>query len=254
MSAHGGGGERWLVSYADFITVLLALFIVLFSMGSVDIQKYRALAESLKAAIGVGGGASSIVSPGIDKSGGLSNTAENALPAPIQVPGIPMQSITSNEVANQLSDMLSQTNLGNAISVQNNIEGVFIALSEQITFEQGTSNLTPQAYTILDKIITLIQPMDNQIRVVGHTDNTPTKDEKYNNNWELSLGRALAVIDYMQTKGISGFRLIASGRGQYEPLFPNDTPQRRALNSRVEITIIYKVEQNVINPVPGVNP
>ncbi len=254
MSAHGGGTERWLVSYADFITVLMALFIVLFSMGNVDIQKYKALAESLRASLGMGGGPVSVINPGIDKAGGLSPRSENAVPAPIQIPGIPMRPLTSDEVATQLYDLLNQANLDGSISVQNNIEGVLISLSEQITFQPGTANFTPRATAALDRIIAFVAPMENQIKVVGHTDNTPPADERFKNNWELSLGRALAVIEYMQSKGIPGYRLIAAGRGQYEPLFPNDTPQRRALNSRVEIIIIYKVDQNVINPIPTITP
>jgi chemotaxis protein MotB len=165
-----------------------------------------------------------------------------------------MRPLTSDEVATQLYDLLNQANLDGSISVQNNIEGVLISLSEQITFQPGTANFTPRATAALDRIIAFVAPMENQIKVVGHTDNTPPADERFKNNWELSLGRALAVIEYMQSKGIPGYRLIAAGRGQYEPLFPNDTPQRRALNSRVEIIIIYKVDQNVINPIPTITP
>jgi len=235
-----------LVSYADFITVLMALFIVMFAMGTVDIQKYKALAESLKAALGGGGGPASVISPGIDKTGGMSPADKSSMPAPITIPGLPSKPVTAGDVAVQLSDMLASTDLGSAVSVQNNIEGVFISLSEQITFEPGTANLSPTALPVLDKIINLVKPMDNQIRIVGHTDNSAPADESYADNWELSLGRAMAVVNYMQKAGIPGYRLIASGRGQYEPLFPNDTASHRALNSRVEINLIFKVESDVL--------
>ena len=247
MAGHGAGSERWLVSYSDFITVLMALFIILFAMGNIDIQKYKALAESLKAALGGGGGPVTVVNPGITSQGGLSPAAENSVPSPITIPGIPSRSLTGEDVAIQLSTALSKVNLGDAISVQNNIEGTFLSLSEQIKFEPGTATLTPGANRTLDRMVPLIKPMTNQIRIVGHTDNSAPTDGRFQNNWELSMGRALAVVDHLQKAGIPGHRLIASGHGQYEPLFPNDTPQHRTMNSRVEIMIIYKVEEDVLN-------
>lgn len=225
----------------------MALFIILFAMGNIDIQKYKALAESLKAALGGGGGPVTVVNPGITSQGGLSPSDESSVPSPITIPGIPLRSLTSEDVAVQLSSTLRGVDLGEAISVQNNIEGTFLALSEMVTFEPGTANLTPTAAKALDTVIPLIKSLPNQVRIVGHTDNNPPADERFNNNWELSMGRALTVIEYMQKAGIPGHRLIASGRGQYEPLFPNDTPQHRAMNSRVEIMLVYKVEQDVLN-------
>lgn len=247
MSGHGGGSERWLVSYSDFITVLMALFIILFAMGNIDIQKYKALAESLKAALGGGGGPVTVVNPGITSEGGLSPGSENSVPSPITIPGIPSRPLTAEDVAVQLSTTLTGANLGSAVSVQNNIEGTFLALSEEVTFEPGTATLTATGTRALNRIIPIIKPMNNQIRVVGHSDNAAPTDERYRDSWALSMGRALAVVEYMQKAGIPGYRLIASGRGQYEPLFPNDTPQHRSMNSRVEIIIVYKVEQDVLN-------
>jgi chemotaxis protein MotB len=246
MSAHGGGSERWLVSYADFITVLLALFIVLFSMGNIDVAKYKALAESLKAALGSGGGPVSIVNPGIDKSGGLSPSNKDSLPAPISIPGLPLRTLTSADVSTQLSDQMQRSNLSGAISIQNNIEGAILDLSEQVTFEIGTAILTPGAYAALDRVVPMLKTMENNIRVIGFTDDSPPADPLYKDNWQLSLGRAMAVIDYLQKKGIPGHRLIPTGRGQYEPLFPNDTAQHKALNSRVEIMVIYEAENDVL--------
>ncbi len=255
MSSHGGGSERWLVSYSDFITVLMALFLIMFAMSNVDIQKYKALAESLKAALGGEGGPVNVVSPGIDSGGGLSPSSENSLPAPISIPGIPVKSMTTNDVAMQLSDMVSDSkDLSGAISVQNNIEGAFISLSEKITFKEGTATLNPQAYPVLDKIIALTKPMDNQIKIVGHTDDNPPADAQYKDSWALSMGRAIAVLEYMQQKGIPGYRLIASARGKYEPLFPNDTPQHKILNNRVEIVIIYKIENDMLKLNEGLTP
>ena len=244
MSAHGGGKDRWLISYADFITLLMVLFIILYSMGQVDIEKYKQLAESLRVAFGGGGGAERVIEPGINQAGGMN---EQGAPAPIVIPGIPTRPLTSSDVAAELTDLMVGSNLGGAVSVQNNIEGVFISLSEQLIFEPGTTNLQPQAFPVLDNIIKIIGPLDNEIKVVGHTDNIPPADPSYRSNWELSMARALTVVEYMQAIGIQGYRLNASGRGEYQPLFPNDTPEHRALNNRVEILVIYKVDNDIFN-------
>src|SRR5512134_2502757 len=110
--------ERWLVSYADFITLLMVLFVVLYSMGQVDIERYKQLASSLRAAFS--GGPTQIVDPGINQAGADKDKAA----APIVIPGIPQVSVNAAEVAGELTDLLSASGLGGAVSVQNNIEGV----------------------------------------------------------------------------------------------------------------------------------
>jgi chemotaxis protein MotB len=257
MSGHGGGGsERWLVSYADFITLLMVLFVILYSMGQTDVQRYKQLAQSLRAAFS--GGPVRIVDPGIDQAGG---SKEDKAAAPIVIPGIPQVPVNSVEVAGQLTDMLMAANLGGAVSVQNNIEGVLISLSEKLVFKTGTAELQEDAYPVLDTIVKMIMPLDNDIRITGYTDNTPPTDPRYPTNWELSLARAMMIADFFQKEGISPERLTVAGRGEYNPVFENDTPEHRALNSRAEIVVVYSVASDVINTnvnpsneIPGVQP
>jgi chemotaxis protein MotB len=242
MSAHGGGSERWLVSYADFITLLMVLFVVLYSMGQVDIERYKQLASSLRAAFS--GGPTRIVDPGIDQTGGAK---EDTTAAPIVIPGIPQVPVDSVEVAGQLTDLLAAANLGGSVSVQNNIEGVLISLSEKLVFEPGTAVLQSDAYEVLDTIAKMILPLENEIRIIGHTDDTLPTDPAFQNNWELSLARAMIISDYFEVHGVNPQRLMVSGRGQYKPVFPNDTAEHRALNSRAEIIVVYSVTSDVIN-------
>lgn len=246
--AHGGGGEggenseRWLVSYSDFITLLMVLFVVLYSMGQVDVEKYKRLAESMRSVFSLGSPLK-VVDAQINVSGGA---LEDGQAKPIVVPGIPQGPPQSEEVAGQLTQMLAGSNLGSEVSVQTNIEGVLISLSEKLVFTPGTVDLKPEAYPVLDTIIKMIAPIDNVIRLVGHTDDTPPTDTRYRNNWELSCARALLVADYLIDAGISPERVAISGRGEYQPIFPNDTLEHRALNGRVDIIIVYKVESNMI--------
>lgn len=242
MSAHGGGGDRWLVSYADFITLLMVLFVVLYSMGQTDIKKYKRLADSFKSAFS--GSPARVVDPQIDSTSG---TDANAAPAPIMVEGLPMTSSTGVEVASDLSNMLEQAGLDSDVSIQNSVEGVLISLSEKLLFNRGTADLIPEAYPILDKIVEMLKPIPNDVRIVGHTDDSPPTDPRFANNWDLSYGRAMVIVNYFEQKGISSTRLIPSGRGSYQPVFPNDTPQHRALNSRADIVVVYYDEVDVIN-------
>jgi len=243
--------ERWLVSYADFITLLMVLFVILYSMGQTDIEKYRRLADSMRSAFTVGGPAQ-VIDSQINQAGGES---EDGTSKPIVIPGIPEGPTQSEEVAGQLTSMLSSQNLGSAVSVQTNIEGVLISLSERLVFKDGQSDLPAEAYPVLDTIAGMLRPINNKIRLVGHTSNVPSSSPAYPTNWELSLARAMSVARYMINAGISPDRFIVSGQGEYAPLFPNDTPQHQELNARVELMIVYPVQSNIINSVsPSVAP
>jgi len=235
--------ERWLVSYADFITLLMVLFVVLYSMSQVNVEKYKILASSMRTAFTLGG-ASQVVDSQIDQSGG---TMEDGTSKPIVVPGIPEGPTQSEEVAGQLTAMLSSQNLGNQVSVQTNIEGVMISLSEKLIFQEGQIDLPAEALPVLDTIAAMLLPIDNKIKLVGHTNNTPSANPNYPTNWELSLARAMTVAKYLINSGVPPERLIISGQGEYAPVFPNDTEQHKQLNARVEIVIIYKVDSTIID-------
>jgi chemotaxis protein MotB len=240
---HEGHDERWLVSYADFITLLMVLFVILYSMSKVDVEKYKLLADSMRSAFSTGG-AAQVVDGQINQAGGLS---EDGTSKPIIVPGIPEGPSQSEEVAGQLTSMLSSQNLGNQVSVQTNIEGVLISLSEHLVFREGDATIPDEAKPVLDTIVEMLLPIGNKIRLVGHTDDTPSANPQYPTNWELSLARASAVAKYLMDAGIAPDRFIISGRGEYAPIFPNDTPEHRGLNSRVELIIIYQIESKVID-------
>ncbi len=237
-----GHDERWLVSYADFIPLLMVLFVILYSMGQIDVEKYRQLADSLRSAFTLGG-ATQVVDSQINQSGG---SQEDGAPKPIVIPGIPEGPTESEEVAGQLTSMLAGSQFGSQVSVQTNIEGVLISLSERLIFPQGQTDLPPEALPVLDTIANMLRPIENQVRLVGHTNNLPSANPLYPSNWELSLARATSVARYLMNAGIAPERFIISGQGEYAPVFPNDTPQHQALNARVEIIIIYHLQNNVI--------
>ncbi|MDR3578301.1 MAG: flagellar motor protein MotB [Anaerolineaceae bacterium] len=242
-----GGGERWLVSYSDFITLLMVLFVVLYSMGQVDVQKYKELAQSMRTAFSLGSAAKVVDTQINQNSGALQSGQSN----PIVIPGIPQSPPKSQEVASQLTQMLSSKGLGQEVSVQTSIDGVLISLSEKLVFATGTTNLTPDALPVLKTISDMIGTMTNNIRLVGHTDNSQPTDPKYANNWDLSFGRAMVVANDLIQNGIKPDRLLVAGQGSYDPIFPNDTPEHKQLNGRVDIIIIYSVDNNAVSNGPN---
>ena len=244
-----GHDERWLVSYADFITLLMVLFVILYSMGQVNVEKYRRLADSMRVAFTVGGPAQ-VVDSQINQANGKS---EDGTSKPIVIPGIPEGPTQSEEVAGNLTSMLASQNLGSQVSVQTNIDGVLISLSEKLTFSESQSDLSPDASQVLDAIADMLRPIENKIKLVGHTNSNPSNNPLYRTNWELSLARAMSVANYLIAAGISPDRIIVCGQGEYAPVFTNDTDEHRALNARVEIIIVYKVDADIINQ-PAIAP
>lgn len=242
MSHGGGGSERWLVSYADFITVMFALFVVLYAMGQTDMKKYKELAESLRQAFS--GGPAHIVDPGINMDG--AGTGDSS-PRPITFEDMGSQTTDSMDVASRMSTVLNAYNMEGDVSVQNNIEGMLISLSEQLLFYPGTSDLKESAYPVLDSLAEMLMSMENDVRVEGHTDDTPPQNPAYASNWELSVARAVKVVNYLIDAGIAPERMTASGKGEYSPVFPNDSPEHRAYNSRADIIIIYPIESEIMN-------
>jgi chemotaxis protein MotB len=236
-----GGGERWLVSYADFITLLMVLFVVLYSMGQTDVNRYKALAEGLRQAFG---GATQLVDPGINVTGAGTGSSD---PNPVSVAGFPQRPSDTIDVASHLTDLLNQAGLSNGISVQNNIEGLMLSLSEELLFTPGGADLIPGAYPVLDKIAAMLANIDNEVRVTAYTDNTPPTDPRYPTNWELTSARASAIVRYLVAHGIAANRLSAVGRGDTNPLFPNDTPQHRAFNRRAEVAVVYTIDQQTFS-------
>jgi len=131
---------------------------------------------------------------------------------------------------------------GKKLNVVSNEIGIAIIVEADLMFDEGSSGILPDSSTTLDKVAKILSEMDNNIRIEGHTDDKPLKQSNalYNNNWELSSARATKVVQYLIDKGINPSRLSAVSYGSTKPRVPNNTPEDRALNRRVEITIVDK--------------
>ena len=246
-SGHEGGhenAERWLLTYADLITLLMVFFVVLYSMSSADATKFQKISAALQQAFN------------IDVLQGATNTAlldGAAQPAP------PVDDlINNNDVpeVNRLKSGIDAALQGQAqapdVSVGTDKEGVVVRLSGSYLFDSGRAELKPNSLAVLDAIAAELKLQPNMIRVDGHTDSTPIDSPRYPTNWELSTARALAVTRYFaETDGIRATRLMAAGFGEFRPLVPNDTREHRAMNRRVEIHLLSTVEPDAPAVVPS---
>lgn len=231
----GASSERWLLTYADMITLLMVFFIVLFSMAKLDLVKYEQLAHSLNRAFG---GSDTIIVP-ISGSEGEAFDPENSRPVMIDMPTV---SYDTTDVSSELGDAISRAGIAGQVSVRTNIEGVIISLSEALVFPPGSAELQPEGKAALDDIALVLHSMPNPVRVEGHTDDRPTNNPDYPTNWELSTARAVSIVRYLVGKGISPARLSAAGMASYQPIASNDAPETRALNRRANLVIIYPLD------------
>jgi len=223
-----GGMMRWLLTYADMLTLLFALFVILFSMAQVDQEKLRAMAMALGNAFGVKGQTSVLAA------------AATTDTKPVIMQESQVQLTTIRE---KVQKWMLQQKLEREIKVRFNERGLVISLmTDKILFESGSSILLPRTQRVLSDIAEILKEVTNPVVVEGHTDDTPITNpsvkRKYNDNWDLSTSRAVNVLKYMIRKGISPDRLSAAGYGAFKPLVPNIDDITRAKNRRIDIVVL----------------
>lgn len=234
--------ERWLVSYADFITLLFAFFVVMYSISSVNVGKYRTVSESIKAAL------NPIVSPPSSPSAFNLNAHKPALTAP-NTPG-------SREVAmRRLRNLVQVINGSPQMSLVRIVEKVngdiVITIPDQVLFNSGEAAVRPEALRFLEGLGAAILELDRHTRVEGHTDNVPIRTAQFPSNWELSAARAVMVVRVLsELYGVPADHLAAVGHADTRPVTANLDAKQRAKNRRVEVIIL---EQAPVAPVlqPG---
>ncbi|NHC39649.1 OmpA family protein [Bacillus sp. MM2020_1] len=233
--------ESWLIPYADILTLLLALFIVLFASSTVDKAKYETIMESFKSELtgtkieSTNKGLS--VNPSkkkTDEQTPKEQLAQQAAPAPSK------EEIELNELMKQLSKYISENNLKAVITLQDTKRGVEISLKDVVLFDPGKANLKSSSFKTLNVLVGLTKTVNNPISIEGHTDNVPIKNAAYASNWELSSARAVSVLHYFESKKVAKSRLQFVGYGEYQPIYPNDTKVHKQANRRVNIVILRK--------------
>lgn len=244
--------DRWLVSYADYMTLMFALFVVLYAMATVKEEQYSALANSL----------TSLFDKPSASGTGVPGQSVLTIPAPqseFEQQGTSLEQAKGPELvadAQQLSD-ISQQKLGSPLQsveqqltqalanllqqgvakLQQDENWLTIELSSGLLFASGSATATPSARILLAEITRVLAPISNFVRVRGYTDNQPINNELFASNWELSVSRATSVLRLLEQLNIAPQRMAIEGYGQYYPFAANETTQGRAENRKVVIAI-----------------
>lgn len=231
--------ERWLVSYADFITLLFAFFVVMYAISSVNEGKYRVLSDSLNSAFrDVPGDA-----PGAMAAPVRTTQITTPIPMPIAKPSGANEAARArkrekiSKMATQLRAALGGLEKGGQIRVTEGSFGIAVDINASLLFASGDARLDPVATHTLENIGAVLAQSDLPLIVEGHTDNTPINTAQFPSNWELSGMRAASVVRVFIDNGVAPARMSAVGYAEQRPLADNATPEGRQRNRRVAIMI-----------------
>lgn len=231
-AAESDGSERWLITFADLVTLLFALFIVLFASAEPSGEKFARTAASLRNAFdsnifgsGSGGGESSI----FDESGrtivpdfGDSKTQDVQL------------------LSDELTEAALELGVFNQVQVSVSDDGIVISLADNLLFSPAEATISEDALPILERISALLARGDNEVRIEGHTDNIPVNSGDFSSNWELSTARATAVLRHLVGEGgVDPTRIHAAGFAEFQPIADNGTADGRSQNRRADVVILY---------------
>ena len=218
--------EAWLLPYSDMLTLLLALFIVMFAMGQTDAGKFKQMSQQFNI-IFAGG------------SGVMQQDGNSVIPMEVSPGQAEYDKMT--EVKKMLEEEITKEGYSDKVKVELNSEGLEISIQDAVLFNTAEAEVKNNLSPLLVQISNLLQGLDNQVKVVGHTDNVPIKNDKFRSNWELSSMRAINVMNFIVSSGkISPDKVSIQAYGEYMPKFENTTEAGRAKNRRVEIIVVRK--------------
>ena len=222
--------ERWLLTYADLITLLLAFFVVMYSISRVDSKKYEAVTEALQNILR-GKGPMTLAGDQANLDPDSSKVWRDAGDLEI------LQGL--------IRAKLDQLGLSSKISTNIDQRGLVIRVSESAFFDLGSADLRPEAFAVLDLISEFLISIPNHVRIEGYTDNLPISNTRFPSNWELSVTRATVCVRYLiERHDFPPDRISALGYGQYRPIAANESSEGRKKNRRVDIVVLNVEEKN----------
>jgi chemotaxis protein MotB len=220
--------ERWLVSYADFITLLFAFFTTMYAISTVDAKKLNSMAASVQVAFEPNTAAGTTVPPRVE-------------PVAVGVPKVsgPSDQLGLVDLETRLTARLAKATSENRVEIENDHRGLVVSIRESGSFAPGSTDLSGPAQALLNDLGAALVEVGNKVLIEGHTDDVPIRTARFASNWELSTARATAVIAYLLDHfAIRPERLSAAGYAEYHPRVPNGSAENRARNRRVDIVIL----------------
>ncbi len=240
--------ERWLVSYADFITLLFAFFVVMYSISSVNEGKYKVLSKALGTVFGVEQPrretADSVVDTVLAQPVAADATRERMRREALRAL---QKAVSQQRVYDELAISLQEWTDRGLVDIRMNGDRIEVDMKARLLFSSGDARLSADAMNALRQVARSLVSIPNPIQVEGHTDNVPIANALYRSNWELSAARAASVVQFLQGQGVDPRRLAAVGRGEHHPIAANDDEAGRARNRRVTLLILGQ-DQELFDP------
>ena len=247
-------GEAWLLPYSDLMTLLLAVFIVLFAVSKVDQEKAHQISGEFTETMMTEGYATAVAAAAADK-----RAQEEGAPD-----GASINIDTTSELEEflgqyelkklenlkaELDSKLQSEGVSDSVSSSIDMRGLVIRLNNAIFFDSGSADIKSEHEDSLIEVANMINSLDNYIRIEGHTDNIPINSDVYPSNWELSTARASSVVKLFTNKGnFSPNKLVAVGYGEFKPVEDNSTTDGRAKNRRIDIIVLSEKYNNLEEP------
>lgn len=235
--------ERWLISYADFITLLFAFFVVMYSVSSVNEGKYKVLSETLTGVFNAPQRTVNPIEVGELPSASGTGQGDGVIPLPVieahRSPESAQQArsdalrVMADQLALEFEEFIEQ----GVVTLETSDEWIELSLRNSLLFGSGDAEPHFDAFTVLETIARVLENGDNAVRVEGFTDNRPIRTAAFPSNWELSTARAAAVVRVLAMEGIEPARMAAIGYGEFQPVARNDTEAGRSRNRRVVLLI-----------------
>ena len=232
--------ERWLVSYADFITLLFAVFVTLYAMSQTDKKKIEEVMESMRDSFGYSK-SSPASKPSVIEAGTMS-----IIPGMRKLSSAPKHGSRSKggekdfkATKASIEAYLMKVGAQEKVSVAINQRGLVVSLKEAGFFDSGSATLKQSSYTLLNDVVGSLTSYSNGIRVEGHTDNVPISSHAFPSNWELSTTRATNVVQYLtKQEDFDPSNVSATGYGEYRPIADNSSEEGRRKNRRVDLVLL----------------
>jgi chemotaxis protein MotB len=247
------GSPAWMATFSDLMNLLLCFFVLLFSMSSIDAQKFELVAASFANTFSIFTAGGQAVGDGIIISNGVRqlsqldeylNSTDKAAESDKQITDTleefdNQRMAESEEMAELIEETITEAGMENLIDIEFTSQYVQLTLNGSLLFDSGSATLKEESIPVLDQIIKILQRYPSSIiEVEGHTDNVPMTNGRYADNDELSSARAISVFKYItENSNIDPSMIKHSGRGEYNPIADNSTAEGRSLNRRVEIKI-----------------
>lgn len=236
-----GASEAWLLPYSDLLTLLLALFIVLFAMSQTDETKMKAMSQAFTAAFNTGGPSFfSRAGPNESRFAQIPSDEDKGNSAYIA------ENQQLESVKRQMDQYIEQNHMKDELSTELTEDGLMIRIKEKALFPSGSAELVQESQRIGPVITGLLVPLSERVVISGHTDNVPIATAQYPSNWELSSARAMNFMKFLlaQDGRLNPARFSAIGYSEYHPVVSNDTEAGRIQNRRVEVLIARKYQFN----------